>query len=101
MTTRCGLFHEWMARRRIAVTDKPELMRVFGGVGNIARVVINVKKFLDMIETLFAQYIGKLKNPSNAALRAAFNAGWESRTKTPAHASQPKAARARWAKKKG
>jgi len=74
---RCGLFHDWMARSRIAVTDEPKLMRVVGSVRHIEQVTINVNRFLAMIETHFAQYIGELKNPSNTALRAAFNAGWE------------------------
>ncbi len=97
---RCGLFHEWMARQRIAVTDKPELMRAFGRIGDITGVVINAGKFLAMIETHFAQYIGRLKDPSNTALRAAFNAGWESRTKTPTQRIPSKSAPARRAKRK-
>jgi hypothetical protein len=76
---RCGLFHEWMVRGRIAVTDKLELIRAFGRPGHITGVVINVDKFFAMIETHFTRYVDDLKNPNNAALRAAFNAGWETR----------------------
>jgi hypothetical protein len=76
---RCGLFHEWMVRGWIAVTDKLELIRAFGRPGHITGVVINVDKFFAMIETHFTRYVDDLKNPNNAALRAAFNAGWETR----------------------
>jgi hypothetical protein len=80
---RCGLFHGWMARKRIAVTDAPELIRAYGRPGHITRVVINVGKFLDRIEIHFAEYVRELKDPTNTALRTRFNKGWESRTQTP------------------
>jgi len=74
---RCGLFHDWMARSRIALTEKPELIRARGREGHIDEVTINVDKFLTMIETHFVGYVNELKDQSNTALRAAFNAGWE------------------------
>jgi hypothetical protein len=75
---RCALFHEWIARRRIAVTNEPELMRgSHDSDGNITQVTINVNKFLAVIETHYTEYIRQLKNPNNVALRTAFNAGWE------------------------
>jgi hypothetical protein len=75
---RCGLFHEWIARRRIALTDEPKLMRgSHDSDGNISLVIINVNKFLATIETHFTEYIRQLKDPSHVALRTAFNAGWD------------------------
>jgi hypothetical protein len=75
---RCGLFHEWMTRARIALTEKPELMRgSHDRDGRITEVTINVDKFLAMIETHFTAYIRRLKDPNNVADRMAFNAGWE------------------------
>jgi len=81
--TRCGFFHDWMARRRIGVTDRPELIRVFGGPGRIDMVVINVNKFLAVIEAHFTRYVRDLQDTKNTALRAAFNAGWNTRNATP------------------
>jgi len=75
---RRGLFHEWMTRRRIALTEKPELMRgSHDRDGRVTEVTINVDKVLAMIETHFTAYIRILKDPNNVAERTAFNAGWD------------------------
>lgn len=76
---RCGLFHEWMTKGRIVVTDDPsQVMSVRGDSrGHITEVAINAAKFLTMIATHFTQYVEKLQDASNTGLRAKFNAGWD------------------------
>ena len=70
------------------MTDRPELIRVFGGPGRIDMVVINVNKFLAVIEAHFTRYVRDLQDTKNTALRAAFNAGWNTRNATPGRRAQ-------------
>jgi hypothetical protein len=87
---RCGLFHEAMIRGRIFIAPASELVGNTGLAAvidtrahKLATIVIDPERFLSHVANHFADYVQKLRDPSQVELRRNFEAAWDGRLTRP------------------
>jgi hypothetical protein len=79
---RCGLFHEAMIWGRILIArDQAAAIACMADLetGDIASVVVDPWRFLGNIRGHFDQYLRRLRDPDEVALRANFERFWDAR----------------------
>lgn len=79
---RCALYHEALTSGGVIVDPTAQQTVQFTvekATGDIRQLWVNPFKVVHRVETHFKEYLAKLRNPSETALRAAFEAEWDRR----------------------
>jgi hypothetical protein len=75
---RCGLFHQGITGPRVVLLDHGVVMtaKINPTTGKVEAVAVDIHKFVERIEEHSKQYISRLRDPNETALRQRFKEGW-------------------------
>jgi hypothetical protein len=81
---RCGLLHQGLTRGKVAITKGAVVALAIttipaGAAESLQQVIIDPWLFLAHVDAHFRQYVGRLRDPGEAALRSAFEKWFEAR----------------------
>lgn len=76
---RCGLFHTGRTREKVVLSklDRPVMIEVNKGTGDVLRIHLDPYKMLDRIEDHFSNYVMRLRDPDEKELRENFDKAYE------------------------